>query len=1222
MHRKTSPKAFCIILLVMLLLSTVPTFNIVRADLVNIYLESMEINGSTSNLGTIQFEPDPYPGSFLPSMIWREIAPFYQITYYPPSGHVIDHWELSGGIQIVPPNNLPYAPMISVKVIDPGTVRAIYKDVPPTIHLESRENDGSTSNLGTISFDSVSYTLPKDVSKSTGTYQATYYPISGYVIDHWEKSGGLEFVPPQADPYGGPMIYVQVVGSGTLRAIYKDVPPTTYDVTIIAHCNTDGCDINVEVKKDSESSGPTTPHTFAGLTGTHTFTVAATDSNGHPFKQWNTGEPSQTITVNSAGTFTAFYEQSAPIYSFTVKAHCSTEGTDIVVGATVDGSPCDTPYSFTSSTATHEFSVPSSDSHGHPFKQWNTGHATPTLTVNTEGTYTAYYESPPTPTYSVAIKAHCNTEKTDVTVSVWIDEQPGIYYTPYTFAGLMGTHTFTVSNYDTSSHPFKQWDTGSTSPSIIASSGGTYTAYYEAPQWTLTVSSAHDSPVPGNGPNHFSDGESVTCSVTSPVTEGSTSWTCTGWTGTGSVPSSGSGRSTGPFTITQDSTITWNWIVTPRSYSVSLSSRTMDGKVNLGSIQFAGQVFSLPSIISKNGGTYAATAVVPSGYGFDSWESSGSIVVFNPESQATNVQVSGDCTLKAVFKGTTVALRLDAVVIGNPILGGDATLRVTLENIGTTSISGGTYFFTAQFLDYYGEGGLDSFPVNYQGMLAGAASAQLGPDQHGVYDGVPTLAPGQQYQIDQLKFRVLDGQMPTLILTDTIFLTVTGFGGIQAIKEVKDVLVMPGPETICNVVKEVTIDIMTSHMNKALGTAIKLFLPIAEAEIRAAMEDYSNAIAAFNQGDIGRGAEYYARAWLHAILWTSISPVEQLEILKEAVWDIVGGPAAMSTANLILFWYNYKRVTYLKGFDFTTLSLLRALGSVFGLTLFTDPVNLWVTDPFGRHIGLNPTTGQIVNQIPDAVMCQSDGNVDGLYIPYLLGGKYDIILIGISDQQYSLHVEAFADSVPLSSQTFSGSILQNQVLASELNVIDSDFGMQATLTQPSPAHAISIESATLARTVVGAGYDVSFSYLSSDYGDYDEIFNVTLHANSSIIGDRSLTLTKGTNTVTEFVWNTAGVAYGNYTLRVCTTPVLGETALSDNNLTVGWVIVSIVGDISGSSGWPDSKVNIMDLAAAATLFRTDSSNPQYNINYDIDGDGIISIIDLSMVARHFGEHHP
>ena len=77
-------------------------------------------------------------------------------------------------------------------------------------------------------------------------------------------------------------------------------------------------------------------------------------------------------------------------------------------------------------------------------------------------------------------------------------------------------------------------------------------------QWTLAVVSAHGSPNPSVGNYTYADGSSVICSVTSPIIENSVSYTCAGWTGTGSVPSSGTGLST-TFTISQNSTITWNW---------------------------------------------------------------------------------------------------------------------------------------------------------------------------------------------------------------------------------------------------------------------------------------------------------------------------------------------------------------------------------------------------------------------------------------------------------------------------------------------------------------------------------------------------------------------------------------------------------------------------------------------------------------------------------------
>lgn len=76
-------------------------------------------------------------------------------------------------------------------------------------------------------------------------------------------------------------------------------------------------------------------------------------------------------------------------------------------------------------------------------------------------------------------------------------------------------------------------------------------------QVQLTVVSLYDSPGPTSG--SYASGTSLTASVTSPVAGSvGTQYVCTGWTGTGDVPTSGTGT-TVTFTITQDSSITWNW---------------------------------------------------------------------------------------------------------------------------------------------------------------------------------------------------------------------------------------------------------------------------------------------------------------------------------------------------------------------------------------------------------------------------------------------------------------------------------------------------------------------------------------------------------------------------------------------------------------------------------------------------------------------------------------
>lgn len=94
------------------------------------------------------------------------------------------------------------------------------------------------------------------------------------------------------------------------------------------------------------------------------------------------------------------------------------------------------------------------------------------------------------------------------------------------------------------------------SGSIIVSGSGSVTGNYKT-QCYLTVTSANDSPTPASG--WFDSGIRITASVTSPwLGEAGTRYLCTGWNGTGSVPTSGTIRNT-TFIITQPSSIAWNW---------------------------------------------------------------------------------------------------------------------------------------------------------------------------------------------------------------------------------------------------------------------------------------------------------------------------------------------------------------------------------------------------------------------------------------------------------------------------------------------------------------------------------------------------------------------------------------------------------------------------------------------------------------------------------------
>jgi hypothetical protein len=94
------------------------------------------------------------------------------------------------------------------------------------------------------------------------------------------------------------------------------------------------------------------------------------------------------------------------------------------------------------------------------------------------------------------------------------------------------------------------------SGTVPVSSSGSVIGNYKT-QYYLTVTSPYDSPTPTSG--WFDSGALVTASVTSPASGPvDTRYVCTGWTGAGSVPASGTGSSV-TFTINQQSAVTWNW---------------------------------------------------------------------------------------------------------------------------------------------------------------------------------------------------------------------------------------------------------------------------------------------------------------------------------------------------------------------------------------------------------------------------------------------------------------------------------------------------------------------------------------------------------------------------------------------------------------------------------------------------------------------------------------
>jgi hypothetical protein len=101
-------------------------------------------------------------------------------------------------------------------------------------------------------------------------------------------------------------------------------------------------------------------------------------------------------------------------------------------------------------------------------------------------------------------------------------------------------------------------------------------------------------------------------------------------------------------------------------------------------------------------------------------------------------------------------------------------------------------------------------------------------------------------------------------------------------------------------------------------------------------------------------------------------------------------------------------------------------------SLFHSP-NLYVTDPMNRHIGTDPATGKLVNEIPGAFCSGPGSEPQRVIIPNPLNGVYDIKLIGTKTENYSLVVE-LATINKTSAQTYTGNITAGQTLATKATV--------------------------------------------------------------------------------------------------------------------------------------------------------------------------------------------
>ena len=172
------------------------------------------------------------------------------------------------------------------------------------------------------------------------------------------------------------------------------------------------------------------------------------------------------------------------------------------------------------------------------------------------------------------------------------------------------------------------------------------------------------------------------------------------------------------------------------------------------------------------------------------------------------------------------------------------------------------------------------------------------------------------------------------------------------------------------------------------------------------------------------------------------------------------------------------------------------------------------------------------------------------------------------------------------------------------------------------AHDIAVTNVNPLKTIVGQSCTVHINVTVENQGDLTETFNLTVYANTSEIETKQITLDSNTSTTITFTWDTTGFAKGNYTISAYAWPVPGETDTADNTLTDSWIIVAMIGDITGAGGLPDGKVDVKDIFAAAKAYGTEPGDPEWNPNADINDDNKVDVKDIFTIAKHYGETDP
>jgi hypothetical protein len=166
---------------------------------------------------------------------------------------------------------------------------------------------------------------------------------------------------------------------------------------------------------------------------------------------------------------------------------------------------------------------------------------------------------------------------------------------------------------------------------------------------------------------------------------------------------------------------------------------------------------------------------------------------------------------------------------------------------------------------------------------------------------------------------------------------------------------------------------------------------------------------------------------------------------------------------------------------------------------------------------------------------------------------------------------------------------------------------------------VAVTDVLVSSNAVYQGWVMGINVTVANLGDETETFTVSLYYDYNMIATQPVQdLAPNASITLSFAWNTTDVPLGyEGTISAEIPPLPFETNVTNNILTDGTIKIKIFGDING-----DGVVNLQDLVLLAQAYGSHVGDPNYNPEADFSNDGIIGLVDLVTCAIHYGQSLP